>query len=177
MTVDEETYREILANFPSGIAVVTSFDGDDKPNGLTVSAFCAVSLDPPLVLVCIDKDSNTLKAIELSGGFTVNLLAAGREDIARAFATKDSEKFSTVRWERVQTREAGPVLMDDCVSFAACTLHDSIEAGDHWILVGRVEDGAINSDREPLVYGQRRFAAWHELSTDRLKHSDFEEDK
>jgi flavin reductase (DIM6/NTAB) family NADH-FMN oxidoreductase RutF len=163
MTVDEETYREILANFPSGIAVVTSFDEDGKPNGLTVSAFCAVSLNPPLVLVCIDKDSNTLKAIEFSGGFTVNLLAAGREDVARAFATKDSEKFSTVQWERARTREGGPVLADDCVSFAVCALHESIEAGDHWILVGRVEDGTTLADREPLLYGQRRFAAWHDL--------------
>jgi flavin reductase (DIM6/NTAB) family NADH-FMN oxidoreductase RutF len=163
MTIDERTYREILANFPSGVAVVTSFDSDDKPYGLTVSAFCAVSLNPPLVLVCIDKESNTLKAIEASAGFTVNLLAAGGEEIALAFASKDSEKFSTVRWARPRIPEGGPVLSDDCVSYAACALHESIEAGDHWILVGKVEDGATIVEREPLVYGQRRFAAWHDL--------------
>jgi len=163
VTIDEQTYREILANFPSGVAVVTSFDKDRNPFGLNVSAFCAVSLHPPLVLVCIDKDSNTLKAIESTRGFTVNLLAAGREEIARAFATKDSEKFSIVEWERAHAPAAGPVLTNDCVSFAACALRESIEAGDHWILVGTVEDGATNSEREPLVYGQRRFASWHDL--------------
>jgi flavin reductase (DIM6/NTAB) family NADH-FMN oxidoreductase RutF len=167
MTVDEQTYREILASFPSGVAVVTAFDEDGRPYGLTVSAFCAVSLDPPLVLVCIDKESNTLKAIDRRRGFTVNLLASGREEMALTFASKDSEKFSSMRWERAQIPNGGPVLAHDCVSFAACALHDAIPAGDHWILVGRVEDGATFADREPLVYGQRRFASWHDLPDDR----------
>ena len=77
-----------MASFPSGVVILTAFGDDHQPRGLTVSAFCAVSVDPPLALVCIDKTSNTLPAVQHTGGFTANILAAGREHLARRMATK-----------------------------------------------------------------------------------------
>lgn len=160
MAVDPGTYREILTNFPSGVSIVTARSGDGKPFGLTVSAFCAVSLEPPLVLVCIDKTSSTLPAIRDSGGFTVNLLAAESEELALRFATKAEDKFSSVTASDPGFDFAGPILSDDSVGYAVCRTETAIEAGDHWIFVGAVEAGGISEGRVPLVYGRRQFSAW-----------------
>lgn len=160
MPVEPEILRDVLTNFPSGVSIVTAFDSARKPLGLTVSAFCAVSMHPPLVLVCIDRASNTLPAMRESGAFTVNLLAAGREDLALRFATKGEGKFDTLRWEEPSLPQAGPVLVDDSVGYALCSTHAEFEAGDHFIVVGLVEDGASDHSEAPLVYARRRFGTW-----------------
>lgn len=160
MAVDPGTYREILTNFPSGVSIVTARSHDGTPFGLTVSAFCAVSLDPPLVLVCIDKSSSTLGAIQDSEGFTVNLLAAEREELALRFATKTEDKFAAVEVTDPGFEFAGPVLSNDSVGYAVCRTEKAIEAGDHWIFVGAVETGGVSAGRVPLMYARRRFSAW-----------------
>ena len=88
MVIASQLFREIMACFPTGVAIVTAHEAGTRPRGLTVSAFCPVSLEPPLVLVCIDKRSNTLPALQESGGFTVNFLAGGREHLAVLYASK-----------------------------------------------------------------------------------------
>ena len=160
MPVEPEIFREVLTNFPSGVAIVTAFDDDHRAYGLTVSAFCAVSADPPLVLVCIDKDSNTLPAMQASRGFTVNLLAAGREELALRFAEKGDDKFEDISWDEPELEGAGPVMTSDCVSYAVCTTYSEFEAGDHFIVVGMVEAGGSREEEAPLVYARRQFAAW-----------------
>src|SRR2546421_10061407 len=118
-----------MASFASGVVVLTAFGEDGGPRGLTVSAFCAASLEPPLALVCIDKTSNTLPAVQHTGGFTANILASGREQLARRMATKLSDKFDRIAWERPATRVGGPILRDDTAAYAVCALRDTIEAG------------------------------------------------
>ena len=98
--VDAQLFRDIMASFPTGVAVATAHEAGQTPRGLTLSAFCPVSLDPPLVLVCIDKGSNTLPALRESGGFTVNFLAGGREHLAVLYASKAEEKFQGIAWRR-----------------------------------------------------------------------------
>lgn len=163
MAIDPGTYREILMNFPSGVAVVTARDADGVDYGLTVSAFCAVSLDPPLVLVCIDNSSATLPAIRSAGGFTVNLLASGREELAMHFATKGGDKFAGTETEEPPIPEGGRILSRDSVGYAVCKNHSEIGAGDHWIFVGTVVAGRVHPDETPLVYGRRQFAAWDDV--------------
>jgi len=160
MAIDGELFREIMSTFPSGVAIVTATEEGGKPRGLTVSAFCPVSLDPPLVLVCIDKASNSLAAITRSGGFTVNLLASGREELARRYASKAEDKFEGVATRPPKIAEAGPILADDYVAYAACSVHSSVEAGDHIIVVGRVEEGEHRAGVVPLMYGRRVFTDW-----------------
>src|SRR5260221_6761600 len=96
-----------MAAFPSGVVVLTAFGPDSLPRGLTVSAFCAVSLEPPLALACIDKTSNTLPALQHAGGFTANILAAGREQLARRMATKLTDKFDGIAWRRPESDYGG----------------------------------------------------------------------
>src|SRR2546421_902047 len=88
VAVTPQLYREIMACFPTGVAIVTAHEAGGRPRGLTLSAFCAVSLDPPLVLVCIDRTSKTLPALLEAGGFTVNFLAGGRGHPAVLYAAK-----------------------------------------------------------------------------------------
>lgn len=157
VAVTPQLYREIMACFPSGVAIVTAHEAADRPKGLTVSAFCAVSLDPPLVLVCVDKSSNTLPALQASGGFTVNFLAGGREHLAVLYASKTDEKFAGIAWRPADLPQGGPILHEDSAAYAVCTTRQAIEAGDHWVFIGEVRDGAVIEGRLPLVYHQRAF--------------------
>jgi len=155
--IDPARFREVMASFPSGVVVLTAFGDDALPRGLTVSAFCAVSLNPPLALACVDKTSNTLPAVQHAGGFTANILAAGREPLARRMASKLSDKFEGIAWRRPESARGGPILEDDCAAYAVCTLKEAIEAGDHWILIGSVVDGAHHEHVAPLIFSRRGY--------------------
>jgi len=147
-----------MASFPGGVVILTAFGDDHQPRGLTVSAFCAASLDPPLALVCIDKKSNTLPAVQHTGGFTANILAAGREQLARRMATKLTDKFGGIAWHRPESKIGGPVLKDDTAAYAVCTLRDTMEAGDHWILIGLVTEGHHVEGVTPMVFTRRAYS-------------------
>ena len=159
MAVDEELFLEIMSSFPTGVTVVTTMTASGTPKGLTVSAFCPVSLHPPLVLVCLDNQSSTLEAIREGGMFTVNFLAAGREELARRFASKSEDKFEGTPWE-TPFPEGGPILTDDSGAYVVCRVAQTIEAGDHWVLLGEVEGGDLRADHLPLLYGKRTFSTW-----------------
>ncbi|MDQ6771615.1 MAG: flavin reductase family protein [Candidatus Dormibacteraeota bacterium] len=155
--VSASLYREIMARFPSGVAIVTAHEAGGSPRGLTLSAFCAVSLEPPLVLACVDRTSNTLPALQAAGGFTVNFLAAGKEHLAVLYASKQEEKFAGIAWSRPSIPEGGPILHEDCAAYAVCVTRQALEAGDHWIFVGEVREGRVIPGRRPLVYHKRSF--------------------
>jgi flavin reductase (DIM6/NTAB) family NADH-FMN oxidoreductase RutF len=155
--MDKQRFRDVMASFPSGVVVLTAFGEDSLPRGLTVSAFCAVSLEPPLALACIDKTSNTLPALQHAGGFTANILAAGREQLARRMATKLTDKFDGIAWRRPESTQGGPILEEDAVGYVVCTLEDTIEGGDHWILIGNVVEGDHDSTRSPMIFSRRGY--------------------
>jgi flavin reductase (DIM6/NTAB) family NADH-FMN oxidoreductase RutF len=157
--IDPQRFRDVMASFPSGVVVLTAFGADGLPRGLTVSAFCAVSAQPHLALACIDKTSNTLPAVEHTRGFTANILAAGREELARRMATKLTGKFESLAWRRPSSPIGGPILEDDTSAYAVCTLRDTIEAGDHWILIGLVTEGDHHETIKPMIYSRRLYDA------------------
>ena len=155
--MNSDLYREIMSALPAGVVIVTAFADDGLPRGLTVTAFAPVSLEPRLALVCIAKSSNTLPAVQQTNGFTANLLAAGRDGLARLMATKASDKFEGLAWTRSETGAGGPILVDDVAAYAVCTLHETIDAGDHWILLGTVVGGAHHHGVRPMVYHRRAY--------------------
>src|ERR1700716_858029 len=157
MAVESQVFRAIMAWFPTGVALATARAAEGPRGGLTLSAFCPVSLEPPLVLVCVDKASNTLPALRASGGFTVNFLAGGREHLAALYASKADEKFEGIAWSIPETPQGGPVLHEDCAAYAVCITRQAIEAGDHWVFIGEVREGAAIAGRLPLVYHRRAF--------------------
>jgi flavin reductase (DIM6/NTAB) family NADH-FMN oxidoreductase RutF len=142
------------------VAVVTALDSEGRPHGLTVSAVCSVSQAPPLVLACLDLDSNTLAVLSERGGFTINYLAEGREEVALQFATKSPSKFTKRAWLLPHGGGGGgPVLADDIAAYAICDLHETVRAGDHAVVIGVVRQAGVEVDRNPLVFARRRFFA------------------
>jgi flavin reductase (DIM6/NTAB) family NADH-FMN oxidoreductase RutF len=142
-----------MACWATGVAVVTSRD-DTGPRGATTNALTSLSLDPLLVLVCLDRGSNTLAAVQASGRFCVNILAAGQEEIARRFATKASgeEKLAGVGHEPVE----GVPVLGGVLAWLVCELERELEGGDHVILLGRPLETGADPDAQPLVfYGGR----------------------
>jgi flavin reductase (DIM6/NTAB) family NADH-FMN oxidoreductase RutF len=152
-----ELYRELLSSFPAGVTVVTAFDADGSPRGLTLIAFCGVSLEPPLVLVCVDRASNTLPAIQNSRGFTINFIGHRSDHVARLMATKSGDKFTRIAWSRPHLPEGGPVLHEDSAAHIVCRTWKALEAGDHWIFIGEVMEGATAEGQLPLVFHRRAF--------------------
>jgi flavin reductase (DIM6/NTAB) family NADH-FMN oxidoreductase RutF len=152
-----ELYRDLLSSFPAGVTVVTAFDAEGIPRGLTLIAFCGVSLDPPLVLVCVDRASNTLSAIQHSGGFTINFIGHRSDQVARLMATKSGDKFTRIAWRRPELPEGGPILQDDSAAHIVCRTWQAVEAGDHWIFIGEVMAGETAEGQLPLVFHRRDF--------------------
>jgi flavin reductase (DIM6/NTAB) family NADH-FMN oxidoreductase RutF len=152
-----ELYREILSHFPAGVTVVTAFDEDGEPRGLTLIAFCGVSLEPPLVLVCVDRGSNTLPAIRHRGGFTVNFISDRSDHVARLMATKSADKFARIPWQPPGHPEGGPVLHEDAMAHLVCRTRQEVEAGDHLVFIGEVLGGEVAEGRRPLVFHRRTF--------------------
>jgi flavin reductase (DIM6/NTAB) family NADH-FMN oxidoreductase RutF len=154
--MDTETYRAIMRTFPTGITIVTAIDETGAPRGLTTNAVTSASLDPPLLLVCVDRESRTLPAIRSSGAFVVNFMAAEAEDVCRLFASKADDKFSRLSYE-TSARNL-PVLHLHTLAWVECSIETELELGDHLVFVGLVEDGATaTTQRSPLAYFGRTY--------------------
>jgi flavin reductase (DIM6/NTAB) family NADH-FMN oxidoreductase RutF len=149
--VDAVVFREALAAVAAPVAVVTSFDGE-RPHGTTVSAFCSLSLEPPLVLVSLDRGSDLLRMVRASGRYGINVLSHDQEQLATHFARKGADKFAEVPW----TLDTDLPRLEGTSSWIACRLHDLVVGGDHMIAVGFVEH-AEASPAHPLLYRQREF--------------------
>lgn len=154
--VDRSTFTGIMSSFPTGVSIITTLDVDGTARGLTSNAICSVSVDPPIVLACVDRESNTLPALLARGAWVVNFLARDRGSLSDLFATKSPAKFDQVEWR--QAANGMPWLHKDTISHAACRTVQVIEAGDHLILLGQVESGSIpDVGGHPLVYYRRSY--------------------
>ncbi|MBA2331251.1 MAG: flavin reductase family protein [Actinobacteria bacterium] len=158
MTVSREELTSIMSAFPTGVAIVTTLDEHGEPRGLTTNAVCSVSADPPLLLVCVDRTSRTLAALQHAKRFVVNFMSDGRGDLCALFASKAEDKFADVRWE--PGLGGVPCLTEDALAYAECLTEEELEAGDHLILIGRVEAGsAPDPERVPILYFRRAYGS------------------
>jgi len=148
MAIDNDEFRAALSRFASGITVVTTKDAEGRLHGITVSAFCSVSLDPPLILVCIEKTTGSHNAIEQFGLFVVNVLNASQSELSERFASTLPDKFDDVDF--VLGINGIPVLGGSLMNLE-CRLKNTCDGGDHTIFVGEVERAMIR-DGDPLVY-------------------------
>jgi flavin reductase (DIM6/NTAB) family NADH-FMN oxidoreductase RutF len=145
---DPASFRAALAGLPTGVTIVTAA-GPDGPAGATANAVSSLSIEPMMMLACLDRGSRTLLAVQAADSFGVSVLHAGQEPIARAFATKApvAEKWSGVAWSE---RDGIPAI-DDALIWIACDLRDVISAGDHVIVTGEVR--AVEArEGDPLVF-------------------------
>ena len=146
MTVRPDDFRRALKRFASGITVVTV--GGDEPHGMTASSFASVSLDPPLVLVCLDKTSRTRELILEKGSFAVNVLSADQESVSRSFSRRGTKPFADLPHH---SGVDGHPLLDGAIAWIECNVHQVVEGGDHDIVIGEVTacDAGAGS---PLIY-------------------------
>jgi len=159
VAIHRQSFFEIMASFPSGVAIVTTLDAQGAPRGLTTTAVSSVSAHPPTVLVCVDLGSRTLDALRARRRFVVNFMGQGRSQLCLLFASKADDKFDRVSWR--PTKTGLPLLEEDVLAWAeCCTMHD-LEVGDHVILVARVEAGGVVPELEsPLMYYRRSWGVW-----------------
>lgn len=153
--MDAEELRRLMSRWTTGVAIVTSRD-DRGPRGATTNSLTSLSLDPALVLVALDRGSNTLDAVRSSGRFCINVLAEGQEELARRFATKASgeEKLAGVEHDPV----GGMPVLRGVLAWLVCELDRELDGGDHAILVGRpLESGG--DEARPLLFFGGRFQA------------------
>ena len=160
MAIREEEFTSAMARWSSGVTIVTARAGD-RIHGMTVSDFAGVSKDPPLVLVCADKSSNTLGVIEEGRCFAANVLARDQEDLSNRFASKKDEFRRFVGLDTHTGKTGAPLISGALASFD-CSVVASHDAGDHVIYVGRVEH-IVCRDAEPLVYFQGGYRSLAQL--------------
>jgi flavin reductase (DIM6/NTAB) family NADH-FMN oxidoreductase RutF len=149
--MDSETFREALAGVCTPVSVVTSHR-EGHPHGTTVSAFCSLSLEPPMVLVSLDRNSDLLAIVSESRVFGINVLNHGQKELALNFARKGPDKFDGVDWDL----DRGVPRIIGAATWLVCKLEYLHEGGDHLIAVGLVEH-AESGPGNPLLYRRREF--------------------
>lgn len=148
MPVSSDDFRAALSRFASGITVVTTKDRLGKLHGITVSAFCSVSLEPPLVLICIERSAGSHYAFGESGLFNVNILESEQERVSEHFATIYDDKFLDA--DHV-IGENGIPYLPGSIATLECRLTKPLDGGDHSIFLGEVQNAVVR-DGDPLVY-------------------------
>lgn len=157
---DPLTLRRAFGNFPTGVTVVAAAP-DGIPTGMTVGSFFSVSLDPPLVGLCADKGSTSWERIAPANCFSVNFLAADQTGVSSHFASRIEDKFEGIEWRPSGT---GSPLLPDVIGWVDCVTEQTVDAGDHWIIIGRVADLAIEREAEPLVFFRGGYGSFRPVS-------------
>jgi flavin reductase (DIM6/NTAB) family NADH-FMN oxidoreductase RutF len=147
MAVSPDAFRSALRRFATGVTIVT-VSGAGELHGMTASSFASVSLDPPLVLVCLDKSSRTLTLVADTGAFAINVLRADQQEASRAFARPGSKPFASLPHRKGAN---GAPVLDEAIAVLECTTYRVFEAGDHEVVLGEVTATAVPGG-EPLVY-------------------------
>lgn len=151
--IDSAAFRQFCARFASGVTVTTVCDEAGKPHGLTASSFTAVSLNPPLILVCIDHNSGVLQYFRRASHFAVNILHEGQQEISNQFAVKGGDRFEGIRW---RPGLGGSPLLEECLAQVECMTHKIVDAGDHAVFFGEVVASRV-ADGAPLLYFDRAY--------------------
>src|SRR5215470_16093210 len=151
--VTPDLFRQVMGNFATGITVVTTRDANGSPYGLTVNSFTSVSLDPVLVLVCLDNKLSGLQFFKESKHFGVSILSEEQEDLSRMFAKKDSERPPSIYFEG----KLGMPLLRNSLAVMECEIVKVYEGGDHQIFLGEVEHVDVLEPNHPLLYFRGKY--------------------
>jgi 3-hydroxy-9,10-secoandrosta-1,3,5(10)-triene-9,17-dione monooxygenase reductase component len=158
MASDPEFFRRVMGHFVTGVTVVTTFDGD-RPQGITVNALSSVSLEPPLVMIALDRRRFITPTVRAAGRYAVNILAEDQQDLSDCFAGADvtpgRPEFCGARWHAGET---GLPLIDGAIAALECTVVEAFSAGDHDLFIGRVDALSSRPDHpQPLLFYRRRY--------------------
>ena len=155
---DPRTLRDALGCFATGVTVVTCLKPDGEPAGLTVNSFTSVSLDPPLLLVCLAKEAASAPALIEASHFAINVLQTGQRPASITFSTRGEDRFGTTPWA---CGEANAPILEDSLGVFECERFAVYDGGDHHILVGRVMKASFDAGLDPLLYFRGRYRRLH----------------
>ena len=157
MAIDGRELRNAMGLFATGVTIITTKDATEKPFGLTANAFSSLSLNPPMLLICVDKGVDCYNCFEESKVFAVNFLSQAQEELSTRFATKGIEKFAGLSYS---LGELGVALLDGALAHFECTVAHAYEGGDHTIYVGEIQR-LVTAPGDPLLFyqGKYRFLA------------------
>ena len=150
---DPVMLRSAFGSFPTGVTVVTTRDADGRPRGMTANSFASVSLDPALLLVCIGHHAASFRAFTQCTTFAVNVLRDDQEHVSSLFASKSALKFDGIGH---RARHTGAPVLDECLAWFDCTVHQRVAAGDHTVLFGRVRQFDATG-AAPLGFARGRY--------------------
>ncbi|MBO0849698.1 MAG: flavin reductase [Pseudonocardia sp.] len=168
--IDGQRFRRVLGNYPTGVTVVTAIGEDGNPAGMAVGSFTSVSLDPPLVAFLPTKTSTSFPKIRTATSFCVNVLAADQEPLSRIFAASGGDKFNGVRWS---STGSGAPCIDGVAAWIDCEFESIQEAGDHYLVIGRVRELDSDDERLPLVFFQGGYGRFSPASLVAVPEPDF----
>ncbi|MFF2910686.1 flavin reductase family protein [Paenibacillus sp. NPDC057934] len=156
------TWRSMMGKFATGVTVITTLDEEGQPIGMTANAFTSLSLEPSLLIICLDKGSSTLVSLLATRKFTVNFLADTQEDLSRCFARKsETDKFAEIDYRE---GKLGLPILGGCLASVECSLADTLDGGDHLILVGQGEFLYESATQlSPLLFYQGKYRALQAL--------------
>ena len=155
---DPRTLRDALGCFATGVTVVTCFDAEQRPFGLTANSFTSVSLDPPLLLVCVHKLAACAAPLTATRYFAVNVLQTGQQPASIRFSTRDEDRFGNSDWS---PGEYGAPVLGDSLSVFECERYAVHDGGDHHLLVGQVLKASFDPTLDPLLYFRGRYRRLH----------------
>ena len=155
---DPRTLRDALGCFATGVTVVTCLDRAGEPAGLTVNSFTSVSLDPPLLLVCVAKEAASAKPLSEAANFAINVLQTGQQPASIRFSTRAQDRFGATPWA---CGEAGAPILEDSLGVFECERFAVYDGGDHHILVGRVIKASFDAALDPLLYFSGKYRRLH----------------
>lgn len=163
VVVDQTDFRNAMARFASGVTVVTTKNAEGAPVGFTASAFSSLSLDPPLVLVCLQKDAESYPAFIAADNMAISILAAGQDETAWRFAKRGTDKFSGIAIN--QGEVTGLPLIAGALVQLECRIAERLPGGDHTILIGEVLRAQTDMDGEPLLHFNRLMGRFNPVTT------------
>lgn len=153
MPIDSQEFRRVMGHFATGVTVITTKDALGTPYGLTANAFMSLSLNPPLVLISVDKAAQCYACFEVSKVFVVNFLSDEQEEISRRFATKGIDKFAGLEWFAGKN---GAAILKGVIGYVECTVKETHDGGDHTIIVGKIIDAQASGER-PLLFFRGKY--------------------
>ena len=151
MAITDDTFKELMKRFASGVTLIT-FENEGKFSGLTVSSFCSLSMNPPLILICIDKKIPSHNSLKNGASFGVNICTSKQGKLAWDFANSNIDKNELILSLNHRMTDDKVPLLNDCLASMECILKETYEGGDHTIFVGQIESGDFSEESDPLVY-------------------------
>lgn len=160
--IDSADFRRTLGNYPTGVCAITALTKDGVKAAMVVGTFTSVSLDPPLVGFFPDKKSSTWPLIEQAGRFCVNILASHHRDLCRQLATSGGDKYEGVSYRH---SDNGSPILQYAMAWIDCTIEQIVEAGDHYLVLGRVHAMDVVSDEDPMLFFRGKYGGFADLES------------